>query len=447
VSQTIVPGTAGAGPLPGNALPGGGWDTPRSGSITLQDRLRSASAAIQHSLSGTPGRLRMVSVAAVVAAVIAALLGGVAIRERSAALGDARSAAAHLVLIQGVQTSLAEADADATNSFLGGGLEPQGPRLDYIASIQVASRDLAIAAQSSPQDAAELGAANAALTRYTGYIASARANNRLDLPVGANYLSTASDLLNSQIVPQLQKSSQSDLAKIDDAYGRANNSWIYLALAALIGLGVLVWAQLFVARRSRRFVNVPLASATAGLLVALIVAVAAMAFAQSHANDVRTGALKQATDLSRSRVNAFTAKSNESLVLIARGSATAADTDWNKAMSVAKASLPSGNDAAASALAAYSAQHAKINTLDVQGSWTSAVTRARSAAAGSANAQFATYASQTEKMLNAQAGSTSSGLHTAGKTLLPAGILMVLIGLLAAAGAWWGISLRLDEYR
>jgi hypothetical protein len=49
--------------------------------------------------------------------------------------------------------------------------------------------------------------------------------------------------------------------------------------------------------------------------------------------------------------------------------------------------------------------------------------------------------------LNSKAQETASGLDTAGNTLLPAGILVVLVGLLAAAGAWFGVSLRLDEYR
>jgi hypothetical protein len=65
----------------------------------------------------------------------------------------------------------------------------------------------------------------------------------------------------------------------------------------------------------------------------------------------------------------------------------------------------------------------------------------------SANAQFQSYAQATEQALNERARATSSGLDQAGFGLLPVGIFVVLVGLLAAVGAWLGISLRLDEYR
>jgi hypothetical protein len=42
---------------------------------------------------------------------------------------------------------------------------------------------------------------------------------------------------------------------------------------------------------------------------------------------------------------------------------------------------------------------------------------------------------------------TKAGLAKAGDLLLPAGILIVMLGLLAAVSAWWGFTLRLDEYR
>ena len=460
MSQTIVPPAPAGGPsqtaLSGSAGPGG---TPAVG--TLGHRIASASATIRHYLAGSPGRLRIVSALAVLAAVLVALGGGAALRERSNALDEAKRSAAHLVLVQGVQINLVQANADVTNSFLKFGLEPEGQRLDYIDKIQAASRDLAVAADASAEDAAALGRVNADLTRYTGYIGSARANNRSGNPVGANYLSTASDLLlkddldgdvvtRKSMVSELADRSAADQQKIDSAYSRAGHASWWLALVAIIGLGVLVWAQFYLARHSRRILNVPLAAATVGLLVGLIVAAGAMAVAQSKANDVRDGSLKNATALSNSRVAAFTAKSTESLTLIARGSATTADESWTASMKTAKTALPSGSTAAAQALVAYEGLHKTINALDVKGDWDNAVKSAvapGTAANPSANMQFQAYADATEKTLTSQAEEATTDLGDAGGALLPAGILVVLVGLLAAIGAWWGISLRLDEYR
>lgn len=443
MSQTIVPTAVSGGTTSPDLLTGPGAPVPG----TLAGRLASASETIRHYLAGSPGRLRIISGVAVLAAVTVALGGGAALRERSAALDEAKRSAAHLVLVQSVQVRLAEADADVTNSFLKFGLEPVGQRLDYITSIQNASRDLTVAANASAADAAALGQANAALTRYTGYIGSARANNRQGLPVGANYLTTASALLRSDVVPQLEKSAANDQVRIDSAYSRAVHASWWLALVALLGLGVLFWAQYYLAQHSRRILNLPLASATVGLVVALVFAAGAMALAQSRANDVRDGGLANTTDLSRSRVSAFNAKSTESLTLINRGSGTEADPDWTKSMNAATAALPPVAADSRAALDTYASKHVEIRDLDVAGNWDKAVAAATATGGQTANAAFQGYAQSTEKTLKAEAATVTSGLDKAGNALLPAGILVVLVGLLAGIGAWWGISLRLDEYR
>jgi hypothetical protein len=459
MSQTIVPtAPVGGPPQSASAGPSGadGTAPPRG---TLGHRLASASATIRHYLAGSPGRLRIISGLAVLAAVLVALGGGAALRERSAALDEANRSAEHLILVQRVQVNLVQANANATNSFLKFGLEPEDQRLAYIATIEAASRDLAQAADASPQDAAAMGRVNADLTRYTGYIGSARANNRFGNPVGANYLGTASDLLiaaptetaaRETMVTELAKRADADRVKIDAAYSRATHASWWLALVALIGLGVLIWAQFYLARHSRRILNVPLAAATVGLLVALITAAGAMAVAQSKANDVKDGSLANATALSRSRVAAFTAKSYESLTLINRGSGNEKDAAWTSVMATAKSALPAGSTEAAKALDDYAALHRTINATDVKGDWDTAVKRAvdpGTSAKPSANTQFQAYDRATGAALTSQAREATTDLGDAGGALLPAGILVVIVGLLAAMGAWWGISLRLDEYR
>jgi hypothetical protein len=104
-------------------------------------------------------------------------------------------------------------------------------------------------------------------------------------------------------------------------------------------------------------------------------------------------------------------------------------------------------DAAATALAQYATAHVAINKADVAGGWENAVKGAIATDNASANAKFQTYAQLTASALTSQAKATSDGLDKAGSLLLPAGILIVLAGLLAAVGAWWGVTLRLDEYR
>lgn len=431
---------------PGGVQGDGTSSTPGGGG-SLSARVASASTSLRHSLDGTPGRLRVVATVSVLAALLIALGGGAALRERSAALDAAWAASAHLVLLQGVQTDLVQADADATNSFLAFGQEPRSQRVDYISSIREASRDLTLAAAASPQDAAALGAANAALTRYTGYVASARANNAQGLPVGASYLKTASELLRSDVLPKITERTAADEEAVASAYTRAGLAALWLALVALVGLGALAWAQLELARRSRRYLNVPLAAATVAVLLGLVLAGAAMAVAQSRANDVRENDLAEATALSTSRVAAFNAKSIESLTLVNRGSGVDREPVWQQEMAAATASLGRGDPAAVEALEAYQAEHRAIRKLDDDGDWQQARTEAVSLAPGSANARFGVFAAQTERTLTERASASRSGLADAGDLLLPAGLLLVALGLLAAVACWWGVSLRLDEYR
>lgn len=411
-------------------------------------RITEASSALRRSFAGSPGRLRLIALGAVVSVVISALLGAWALQMRSSALDKAAASSSHLLLLQNVQTNLVQADAAATNSFLGYGLEPEAQRLDYIASLEAASNDLALAAQHSDADAQALGEANAALTRYSGYISSARANNRQGLPVGANYLETASSLLSTGVIEKLEERVTADKAAVESAFSQGANARWLLLLAVVIGIGGLVYAQLQVTRHSHRYVNIPAAISTVGLVVVLAASAVIMSSAQSEASDVRNGPLEKATGLSDSRVAAFSAKATESLTLIARGSATADDDDWNGLITTARQELDGlAYPQASSALDDYVAGHEQVNGLDVKGNWDDAVELATATDEGSVNALFDRYADLTQDDLNTQRDAASDRLADANNQLLPTGILLLVVGLLCAAGAWWGVSLRLDEYR
>ena len=384
---------------------------------------------------------------AVVAALVAGIGAGAALGERSAALNGAKRTAAHLLLVQRAQIELVQADSDASNAYLQFGPEPVAQRQDYLASMAAASRDIAAAARFSPQDAAAMAEANSALTRYSSYQASARALNSQSVLVGASYLATASELLRSDVLPRLRSLSTRDQKQVSADYSRSARAlWLFLA-SVLLGLGGLIYAQVWLGRRFRRILNVPLAACSAILLVTLAVGLAAISLAESRANDVRAGSLAKAVALSRSRVAAFDAKSIESLTVVKRGSATTADASWSAAMKTATSALSAGNSQASSALSSYAVKHRALNTLHANGDWQQAKDLAIGTSASSANRQFQTYAAVTKSALTQQAAAASSGLDSAGAPLWPARLLVLAGGFVCAAGAWWGFSPRLDEYR
>ncbi|GLY13101.1 hypothetical protein Kisp01_01170 [Kineosporia sp. NBRC 101677] len=421
------------------------------------NRIQAAGQALRASFAGSPGRLRLIALGAVLSVVISALLGGWALQMRSSALDRAKASSEHLLRLQSVQTKLVEANAAATNSFLGDGLEPQEQRLDYITALRDASSELALASRYSQDDAETLGRANALLTRYAGYISSARANNRQGNTVGASYLQSASTLLRGEtqegresegIVPLLQARADASAQVQDDAFAQSENARWLLLVAAVIGIGGLGYAQLLVTRHSHRYVNIPAAVSTVGLVAVLASAAVVMSSAQSEASDVRFGPLERATELSDSRVAAFDAKAQESLTLIDRGSATDADEDWQDAYTEAVGSLD-GLDYpdAKSALEQYGTAHEEVNDLDLRGQWDDAVDQAISSGEGSGNALFQSYDDQTRLSLDKQRTVALDRLGAANDSLLLIALLLLVIGVLCAAGAWWGISLRLDEYR
>jgi hypothetical protein len=405
---------------------------------------------VRQGLEGTPGRLRIAAGVAIVAAIVAGFGGGFALWERSSALSQAQESAANLVLIQSVRTNLGQADADAANAFLTFGLEPQAQQLDYAKSLEEASKGLTAAARgANAADAATLGEVNDKLTQYAGYIESARANNRQGLTVGANFLTAGSTLLREGILVQLKEVADNEHQRVEDAYARAARASIWLAIAAILGIGGLVAVQIWLARRSRRVLNLPAALATGLLFVVILGAVVVMGLAQSQADDVRDGDYARAAALGEARVEAFGAKSEEAVTLIKRGSGEPADPAWTSQYAAAVAAVRGSNqsDPLLDRLLRYANLHQAIRAADQQGNWEGAVKLAVDRGPNSANAAFTAFAGESQAALRTAATGADDGLDDARGGLTPWAWLLLLAGLVAAGGAWWGISLRLDEYR
>ena len=78
----------------------------------------------------TPSRLRLVGAALVVLGLLVGLGAAQSFWTADGALSRADANASQLIRLQDIQTSLVRADADATNAFLVGGLEPVEQRRD-----------------------------------------------------------------------------------------------------------------------------------------------------------------------------------------------------------------------------------------------------------------------------------------------------------------------------
>ena len=420
---------------------------------TVAGRVDDVRTSLRRSLNGTPGRLRMLALLTIAASLIFAIGAYSAFGSADAALGRAGANAAQLVRIQAIHTNLVRADADATNAFLVGGLEPADQRASYVASMSQASSLIAEAARAQPADGPALGAINTSVLTYAGLIEQARATNRQALPVGAQYLQVASSGLRSDALPILDALVKANDARVRAEFDAAKAASAALTASGVLALLVLIGAMVWLSRRTHRYFNVPLVGATAAILVTLVVGVIVLTSVGSRVDTVRNGSYAATLATAKARIAAFDAKSNESLTLIARGSGSAFENTWLSASKVvaeqSSAAARLSSDAAnmEALWAAYVGTHKQIRAADDGGKWDSAVSQAIGSGPTSANTTFNAFDARSSAALTASSNAAVQRLDAPRTWLLFVGWLGLLAGIAAAVSAWWGVSLRLEEYR
>jgi len=420
---------------------------------TVAGRVADVKASARRALSGTPGRLRILALSAVAVCLVFAIGAFSALGSANDALLRGGANADQLVRIQAIHTNLIRADADATNAFLVGGLEPADQRVNYTSSMAQASRLIAEAAKAQPADGPALGALNSAVLTYAGLIEQARATNRQALPVGAQYLKVASSGLRSDALPILDALVKANDARVRAEFDNASGASAALIASGVLALLVLVGGMVWLSRRTHRYVNPPLAAATAAVLVTLVIGFILLGSVGSRVGTVRDGSYAATLATATARIAAFDAKSNESLTLIARGSGSAFEKAWkgsSKAVtdqSAAAAQL--NNDAAkmGGLWKAYVDIHKQIRAKDDGGKWEGAVQQAIGSGPTSANATFNAFDAGSAAALTSSSRAAADSLDAPGSWLPLVAWLGLLVGIAAAMSAWWGVSLRLEEYR
>ncbi|MFF3574698.1 hypothetical protein [Nocardia jiangxiensis] len=224
---------------------------------------------------------------------------------------------------QRLYTSLSVADAEAGTAFIFGGLEPQDVLDAYNQAIGDASAELV--AQSS-HDSAGANDPDAALRTgiatempvYTELIQTARTNNRLGHPVGAAYLSEASNLMQTRMLRMAQELQEHRSTAISDTQRRhVRPPWLAIILP-VVALAALVVAQLYLARRWHRVLNAGLLLASGTLVVLLAWTVTAGSISALSTTDGRDDGAVPTSELTDSRILTQQARAAETLKLVRR---------------------------------------------------------------------------------------------------------------------------------
>ena len=447
---TAAPSTAGgasAPPVVARSDPSSSRPAAAGGSTALPR----SSAALGSALEGTPGRMRLLAFLGAVVAAAVGLVGAMSLWSSAGALQRADHNTAQVVRIQGIYADLVRADADATNSFLVGGIEDADRRADYDASIDRVTKGIAAAAEAQPADNEALGQLNAKVQTYTSTVEQARVYNRQGLPVGATYLSNASALLRSDLLPIVKALADANKARADTEFDAASRL-VTLILVGLGGLAVLILVMIWLARRTHRYLNPSLFIGTLVVLLALGVGIVTLAGVGSQVQAVRTTDFAFTVKLADVQTAAYDAKSNESLTLIARGSGANYENAW-KAQSANILNLLGGGldnktqDRLQGKWNAYKAQHEKIRAADDSGDWTGAVAQALDTKPGSANDTFATFTADVASTLDQYRQDTQNSLLSPVTWVTIIGWALLLMCVAAAILVLRGIGQRIEEYR
>ena len=288
----------------------------------------------------TPARLRLLLVVLILFSLAWGVLAALTADQHASAAADVVAVSEPLSLdAEQIYQSLSDADATAANAFLAGGLEPAAARQRYEADItQAAIRIEAASALVGspaartqlpghlPKQASSAGSAigddlatlSGQLPVYTDEVGTARADNRLGLPLGAAYLREASALMRGTLLPSAGDIYTRESGLLTSASAQATGLPL-VVVAVLIGLGigyVLYRSSRWLAGHTHRVINYGLLVAGLAALVSLVWLAGAFAVGRADLLHAQQQGSAPAQAFARADVAALQAHADESLTLI-----------------------------------------------------------------------------------------------------------------------------------
>ena len=426
----------------------------------------------------TPARLRLLLALLILLSLAWGVLAALTADQHASAAADVVAVSEPLSLdAEQIYTSLSDADATAANAFLAGGLEPAKARQRYQADItQAAIRIEAASAlvgssaartqlpghltkQASAAGTAvgdDLAILSGQLPAYTDEVGTARADNRLGLPLGAAYLREASGLLRGTLLPAASDIYIRESTLLTSASAQATGLPL-IVIAAIAGLGlgyVLFRSSRWLSRHTHRVVNYGLLLAALAGLVSLVWLVAAFVIGRGDMLHAQQQGSAPAQAFARAEVAALQAHADESLTLIDNGGDDFYQKDYlaqqkllgpgpGTLLAAVQAAGGPGSDVAAQARAWYKA-HAALRAKDDSGSHAAAV---QSALNGDAATSFAQLSTTLSQGINDHQAVFAASARSGRDAFTGLAVGMIVASLVMVGGCAWGLSRRLAEYR
>ena len=221
-----------------------------------------------------------------------------------------------------MRTALGAMDVAAASDSLLGDAVSTGTSRDFAADVtdQIAAMVQASAGAGDKGAAARIQAMQYDLHLYYGALGEARDAGRSKPWVAAQRVKFASRLLRSHVMIQADAFERTNRRALEDAYTESQDQSLML-LIAFGGIGVLlaislIAAQIFLLRRTHRLVNVPLAIATAVLLLAILSAGLTILQERADLEAGKTDALERLIALRQAKSAAYAINADEAMWLI-----------------------------------------------------------------------------------------------------------------------------------
>jgi hypothetical protein len=426
---------------------------------------RQTGARLTASLTATPPR--RLQTGAVLLALLAVLFGGLTVWQVNSRATAADNVVQHSQPLSDdaaqIFRSLADADTTAATGFLEAGKETAAVRAQYTGDIATASQLLTkAAAQSGSDDPGQqyITALNSQLPVYAGLVETAKADDRQGFPLGGAYLRHASAQMQTQMLGEAQQLYAAETARLADDYSAARSlPWAALGLGVVL-LAVLVRAQIRLFHRTNRVFNVGLVFATACATLALLWLGVGQSVAASYLADSDNNGATPLRVLNQAEIEALQCRAAENLNLVARGSTTTYETEWENESRTLTAGLAdaqqrtTGDATAQGALTAahaswhdWQARHDQAHDINQSGQYDAAVSATIGDGSGTIDAAFTAFKGSLDSAAaheQDQFRSLADSGRSATSLLAPgAGAL----ALLTAAGVVVGVNRRVAEYR
>lgn len=360
-------------------------------------------------------------------------------------------------------TSLSVADTTATTGFVQAGVEGPVNRVKYHTAIDraaVAATHTAASADSSNEHLMELVLEiQRQLPVYTGLVETARTNNRAGNPVGVAYMSEASAMMRNEILPMASELyNLTSRAVSDQQCSVTGPQWFPLS-GLLAALAMLIVAQWWLMRITRRRINKGFALATVMMMTATLwVSAANWATWQAGTKgfEEASGPLNSMTT---ARIYAQQTRTTETLSLVRRQSIQGSGTGFTATINQIKRALDEYETTAQSqtpehqqlitairnAIAAWTADHDEFTVLLASGDYNGAVN-----AVLNKDEEGQTSFDELDTALAELIADSRSSMRSYIQSGLQAtelvSVMVMILSVVSVLALWVGIRPRLQEY-